>query len=481
MRGIFHTTAAALATAKFVRQRGARTAHITTQDVGGASRQVTADGTFSRRLSVLGEKEDGEDVSLFQRLSREAKPTWWQVPLRRLVRSWVFEIFFAAVIFTNSIFIAYQVEIAARNLGSKPDSVLFLIASAYTFLFTFEWIVRIAAWGPRVFCGEDWHWMALDTAVVLSSLFEFALELPMHQEHSSSTISNMRLLRVLRVAKVTRALRIVRVVKFVRSLKSLLFCIGRTIRALAWSAVLLMLIIFVFGLIFTDITTEFLSNPENTNLSQKHIEEMLGFFPERFGGLELSTHTLYASITGGFTWVEARDFFGKISLVWGLLFEAYIAFCLFAVLNVMTGVFCHSAIESADKDHELNLQMLAVERQKYFRAVKRLFARLDQDSDGGITAEEFEVALQDAALINVFDALEISVADAWNLFRTLDSDGDAHVGPQEFVDGCLRLKGPARSIDVVCIKRDLNLLHQKLDTQVAAWTSTCAKNDAPHL
>lgn len=29
----------------------------------------------------------------------------------------------------------------------------------------------------------------------------------------------------------------------------------------------------------------------------------------------------------------------------------------------------------ADKDHELNLQMLAVERQKYFRAVKRLFAR----------------------------------------------------------------------------------------------------------
>eukprot|EP00913_Durusdinium_trenchii_P011732 g11018.t1 len=180
-----------------------------------------------RRTAI---QEDGEDVSLFQRLSREAKPTWWQVPLRRLVRSWVFEIFFAAVIFTNSIFIAYQVEIAARNLGSKPDSVLFLIASAYTFLFTFEWIVRIAAWGPR-----DWHWMALDTAVVLSSLFEFALELPMHQEHSSSTISNMRLLRVLRVAKVTRALRIVRVVKFVRSLKSLLFCIGRTIRPLVLS------------------------------------------------------------------------------------------------------------------------------------------------------------------------------------------------------------------------------------------------------
>jgi len=29
----------------------------------------------------------------------------------------------------------------------------------------------------------------------------------------------------------------------------------------------------------------------------------------------------------------------------------------------------------ADKDHEMNLQILATEREKYFRAVKRLFAR----------------------------------------------------------------------------------------------------------
>lgn len=33
-----------------------------------------------------------------------------------------------------------------------------------------------------------------------------------------------------------------------------------------------------------------------------------------------------------------------------------------------------------------------------------------------------QVALQDPSLISVFDALEISVEDAWNLFRTLDSD-----------------------------------------------------------
>ncbi|CAJ1448172.1 unnamed protein product, partial [Effrenium voratum] len=128
-----------------------------------------------------------------------------------------------------------------------------------------------------------------------------------------------------------------------------------------------------------------------------------------------------ANLESGFTWVEARDAFSEIDLMWGWLFEAYIAFCLFAVLNVMTGVFCHSAIESAEKDHELNLQMVAAERAKYFRAVKRLFAQLDKDQDGGITAKEFEIALENPALMHVFDALELSVEDAWALFRTLDS------------------------------------------------------------
>eukprot|EP00438_Fugacium_kawagutii_P032684 Skav221345 [mRNA] locus=scaffold1845:110656:116242:- [translate_table: standard] len=114
-----------------------------------------------------------------------------------------------------------------------------------------------------------------------------------------------------------------------------------------------------FGLIFTDITTEYLLSSDGLDLTA-------GFLKVRFGNLELSMHTLYASITGGFTWVEARDAFGQISFLWGqklgILFEGYISFCLFAV------------------------------------------------------------ALQDPALIAVFDALEISVEDAWNLFRTLDSD-----------------------------------------------------------
>lgn len=53
--------------------------------------------------------------------------------------SWLFEAFFAAVILSNSVFIAVQIEVASqRDPNAKPDHAFFTIASIYTFFFTIE-------------------------------------------------------------------------------------------------------------------------------------------------------------------------------------------------------------------------------------------------------------------------------------------------------------------------------------------------------
>ncbi|CAE7233233.1 Scn11a [Symbiodinium necroappetens] len=234
---------------------------------------------------------------------------------QKMVSSWMFETFFAGVIMTNSIFIAVQVELSAAQPGRPPDGGMFIVSTFYSVLFTIELLIRLAAVGPRLYCGQDWAWTLLDTLVVATSVFEFIVELPVQQDDvddSQSLFGNMRLLRILRIAKITRAVRIIRLVKFVRALRSLLFCIGKTLKAMAWSAALLVLIIFLFGLVFTDITTEYFANPE---LHWNPVTT--DFLRLRFSSLELSMHTLFASITGGFTWVEARDAFAELSFVWG--------------------------------------------------------------------------------------------------------------------------------------------------------------------
>ena len=93
------------------------------------------------------------------------------------VSSWLFEAFFAAVILSNSVFIAVQIEVAShREPNVKPDQAFFTIASIYTLFFTTELILRIFAKGICIFFSEDWGWMWLDGIIVLTSVFEFIVE-----------------------------------------------------------------------------------------------------------------------------------------------------------------------------------------------------------------------------------------------------------------------------------------------------------------
>lgn len=398
-------------------------------------------------------------------------PFSWQRAMYPYVFSWMFEAFFGFVIISNSIFLGIQVQVSAQNISAPPSESIFVIASIYTVLFTLELVLRLLVGGIH-FCKNDWAWLCLDTLVVVSSLLEFVLEIILRTEDqsaNSNVSTSMRMVRILRVAKITRAIRVVRLVKFIRSLKTLLYCIGRTLRAMAWSGVLLVMIIFLFSLIFTDICTEYrmeVLEPQSSSLDSSG-QQLKDLLEKRFGSLDLSMHTLFAAVTGGLTWVEVSDALAIVSPVWQLLFEVYIAFCLFAVLNVMTGVFCQSAIESAERDHELILQNVAHEKAKYFRAVRRLFNQLDRNGDGGVSIREFKEAMKDPSLHAVFDALEISAGDAWALFTQLDREGDAEVNVDEFLEGCMLLKGPARSIDVIGIKRDLAKLQERMDGYVS--------------
>merc|ERR1712048_130065 len=63
--------------------------------------------------------------------------------------------------------------------------------------------------------------------------------------------------------------------------------------------------------------------------------------------LKVSTLTLFKCISGGLSWHEASEPLLRISPLLELLFAIYISFTYFAVLNVVTGVFCSSAIETA--------------------------------------------------------------------------------------------------------------------------------------
>ena len=48
-------------------------------------------------------------------------------------------------------------------------------------------------------------------------------------------------------------------------------------------------------------------------------------------------------------------------------------------------------------------------------------------------------------------ALDLVVPDPWRFFMLLDLNGNGEVTEDEFVEGCLRLRGPARTFDVASL------------------------------
>merc|ERR1712187_351355 len=67
---------------------------------------------------------------------------------------------------------------------------------------------------------------------------------------------------------------------------------------------------------------------------------------------------------------------------------------------------------------------------------------------GLITREQLHESFKSDRVKHYFSVLDIDVADSNYLFDMLDLDGSGEVDMEEFVSGCLRLKGAARSIDV---------------------------------
>merc|ERR1739848_418782 len=108
----------------------------------------------------------------------------------------------------------------------------------------------------------------------------------------------------------------------------------------------------------------------------------------------------------------------------------------FAVLNVMTGVFCQNAIETAEKDQDLLMHSLSSERQEITRKLKAVFKdTLDERQEGFLTLETFESHMQSDALKTWFASIDIDIVDGWTLFKLLDTERTGVIEIDDFVDG----------------------------------------------
>merc|ERR1712007_320338 len=105
-------------------------------------------------------------------------------------------------------------------------------------------------------------------------------------------------------------------------------------------------------------------------------------------------------------------------------------------------------MEGAQHDHYLAAQAQIANKANYVRRMHALFKDVDSDNSGVITYKELEQRLGDRQVTAFFESMELETSDAWTLFKLLDHDMTHEIDIEEFVEGCLRLRGFAKSIDM---------------------------------
>jgi hypothetical protein len=229
-----------------------------------------------------------------------------------------------------------------------------------------------------------------------------------------------------------------------------------TLRELFWAGVLLGLIIYMWGLLFTQMVAD-----DHTDRNCQDCSEMLVYW----GSLYSSMFTLFKAISGGVSWHDVLVPFDEMGPIYSVAFMLYVFFTYFCVCNVITGVFCNGAIETAARNPDLVAGCVIAHKKQLVKKLQALFQHIDDNGSGSgaITYHTLSNLLETEAMSSYFEAIGIDPTDVWALFKMIDSDHTMSITLDEFIEGVLRLKGGAKSLDVAIIRRDQHRLMCKLD------------------
>eukprot|EP00930_Biecheleria_cincta_P052303 TRINITY_DN37562_c0_g1_i1.p1 TRINITY_DN37562_c0_g1~~TRINITY_DN37562_c0_g1_i1.p1 ORF type:complete len:299 (-),score=52.60 TRINITY_DN37562_c0_g1_i1:163-951(-) len=191
-------------------------------------------------------------------------------------------------------------------------------------------------------------------------------------------------------------------------------------------------------------------------------DKVVADLEEHFGSLVDSIYTLFQAVTNGLNWRAPADAIGAVHYIYRWAFLAYISVILFAFMNVITGFICEHSIATVQRDRELVVDAQLRNKEYWQESFRKLFGAFDMDGSGELTVDEFEEHKDDSQVCAYFDTLDLDLDKAWDIFRLLDDDESGTVSMDEFVEGCLKLRGQARSMDLAILGYDFQRVSTKL-------------------
>lgn len=365
------------------------------------------------------------------------------------------------LVLLNSFVMMLELELEGRAVGAAqfgftntgPDlasvePVFRTIDAIFVYVFLTELVIRVVIERLHFFYDfANWFDLALVTVGVLDLLVFVPLS-------DTGEPQNIVVMRLVRVVKSLRAIRMVRTLRLFRGLNLLVKACQCFLPSLGWSMVLLVVFMSMGTLVMGNLLRDFITDKD------ANMDDRLWIY-SRYGTAYHAMYTLYEITFAGNWPTNARPVLEKVNHSFVIFYVIYITIIVFAVIRVISATFLKDTLDAAQNDAENLVVERLRKKAQYVKKLEEVFMAIDHSGDGMISEERLANILSNPKAVAYFQTLDVDVTESAALFHLIDN-GDGEVTLDEFIEGIMRCKGPARAIDQVAMRAMIQQMDQKL-------------------
>jgi len=322
------------------------------------------------------------------------------------------EISTLGVIVLNALFIGYDTDYSAR-WGShaglyKPGTPwgFPFMENFFCVYFTLEVWVRYMAFRDRMFALFD-AWFVFDSCLVALMILEtWVLEF-IDGDGIPIDMDLLRLLRLLRITRMTKLLR------FFPELAIIVKGMVAAVRSVLCTAFLLVLVLYVFSIIFTDAYHAGRCEGEGDDVEPAspgtrpcNDDDLaaIGGAQELFGSIGRSMRHLFimGTILDDMTACTNSIRSSKKANLMMVFFVIFVLVSSFTMLNMLIGILCEVVTATSEGERT------KAQEDQVRTAIGNLFKQLDEDGNGTISRKEFLSMKDDKSVKDALAELDVN-------------------------------------------------------------------------
>lgn len=353
------------------------------------------------------------------------------------------------VIIVNAAFMGIEMDSTDKEVTEISERLVWYVFEVvFAFFFTAELAIRVYVHRWEYFKTA----MAIfDAFIVAMTILDTFILAPMSAGGSTRVVGALRVIRMMRLV------RLIRLLPRFKELWLIVNGLAHSLKTLSWVSLLLGVVIYLFAIFATQ------NVGQNNELYNEYYEETAGSWDHEFyfGTVPRSMFTFFQICTLDKWSEEIVRHVKKNQPGLEMLFVSFVIFTTFGLLNLVIGVIVENTLASAKVNETKMKKKKEKDRMKVMNHLREFFEESDEDASGTLSIDEVQKALKDPDAVNKLKLVDLPLEDPQEIFSLLDIDNSGELAIDEFISGCMRIRGEAKSKDLLAVQVAVDSLGKK--------------------